>query len=94
MKVQFLNLDLNTKEFEDKFSAYLSSLHRQVKAKNILDRTFIYMWDEMTGGHYDAMQKTVGMVRKYAPGIKSFATGFGNLSSIKFVALPSPVSII
>ncbi|MBE6359692.1 MAG: DUF4091 domain-containing protein [Lentisphaerae bacterium] len=70
MKVQFLNLDLNTKEFEDKFSAYLSSLHRQVKAKNILDRTFIYMWDEMTGGHYDAMQKTVGMVRKYAPGIK------------------------
>ena len=69
-KVQFLNLDLETEEFNQKFTNYLASFHRQVKAKGILDRSFIYMWDEMTGGHYAAMEKTVNMVHKHAPGIR------------------------
>ncbi|MBR7120919.1 MAG: hypothetical protein IKC94_01605 [Lentisphaeria bacterium] len=69
-KVQFLNLDLETPEFEEKFTNYLRSFHRQVSEKGILDRSFIYMWDEMTGGHYAAMEKTVGMVHRFAPGVK------------------------
>ncbi|MBE6375947.1 MAG: DUF4091 domain-containing protein [Lentisphaerae bacterium] len=69
-KVQFLNLDLDTPEFDRNFTNYLKSFHRQAKEKGILDRTIIYMWDEMTGGHYDAMVKTTSMVHKYAPGIR------------------------
>lgn len=69
-KVQFLNLDLESPEFDRNFTNYLKSFHRQVKEKGILDRTIIYMWDEMTFGHYDAMVKTTSMVHKYAPGIR------------------------
>ncbi|MBE6365108.1 MAG: DUF4091 domain-containing protein [Lentisphaerae bacterium] len=69
-KVQFLNLDLESPEFERNFTNYLRSFHRQVSERGILDRSFIYMWDEMTGGHYAAMEKTVGMVHRYAPGVK------------------------
>lgn len=69
-KVQFLSLEANSKEFEEKFTNYFKSLYRQVKAKGILDKTYAYMWDEMTGGHYETMRKTVNIVRKNAPGVK------------------------
>ena len=69
-KVHFLSMDANSKEFEEKFTNYFKSLYRQVKAKGILDKTYAYMWDEMTGGHYETMRKTVNIVRKNAPGVK------------------------
>lgn len=65
-----LNLKLDSKEFDDSFSAYLTSLSSQLASRGILERSFIYMWDEMTEGHYPAMRKTTAMVRKYAPGLK------------------------
>lgn len=69
-KVHFLNLDVNSGEFEEKFANYLKSFHRQAKEKGILQNSFAYLWDEMTGGHYETMRRTVGMVRKYAPGLR------------------------
>lgn len=69
-KVHFLNLDVNSGEFEEKFANYLKSFHRQAKGKGILQNSFAYLWDEMTGGHYETMRRTVGMVRKYAPGLR------------------------
>ena len=65
-----LNLKLDSKEFDDNFSNYLSSLQGQLSAKGFADRSFIYMWDEMTEGHYPAMRKTTEMVRRYAPDMK------------------------
>ena len=69
-KVQFLHLDIETPEFEEKFSNYFKSFHRQMKEKGILEHCFTYFWDEMTGGHYEAMRKTVALVRKNAPGLR------------------------
>lgn len=69
-KVYFLNLQLDSSEFDRKFPAALKSIHRQLAEKDMVDRSFIYLWDEMTGGHYEAMRKTTGMVRKYAPGLR------------------------
>ena len=71
-KTVFLGLDLklDSQEFDDNFSNYLTSVHGQLAARGIVDRSFIYMWDEMTEGHYAAMRKTTAMVRKYAPGVK------------------------
>ncbi len=69
-KVYFLNLDIESEEFNTKFTNYLKSFHRQATERGILDKSFIYIWDEMTGGHYSAMERTNAMVRKYAPGLK------------------------
>jgi len=65
-----LNLKLDSKEFDETFENYLGELKDGLGRLGILDRSFIYMWDEMTEGHYPAMRKTTGMVRKYAPGLK------------------------
>ena len=71
-KTVFLGLDLklDSREFDEAFSGYLSSLGEQLGRRGILDRSFIYMWDEMTEGHYPAMRKTTDMVRRFAPGLK------------------------
>ena len=71
-KTVFLGLDLklDTKEFDETFENYLVGLRNQLDRRGILDRSVIYMWDEMTEGHYPAMRKTSGMVRKFAPGLK------------------------
>ena len=65
-----LNLKLDSKEFDETFENYLCELKDGLGRRGILDRSFIYMWDEMTAGHYPAMRKTTAMVRKYAPGLK------------------------
>ena len=65
-----LNLKLDSREFDEMFENYLVELCGQLGRHGILDRSFIYMWDEMTEGHYPAMRKTTGMVRKFAPGLK------------------------
>ena len=65
-----LNLKLDTREFDETFKNYLVSLGGQLGRRGILDRSFIYMWDEMTEGHYPAMRKTTDMVRRHAPGLK------------------------
>jgi len=65
-----LNLKLDSREFDETFENYLVELSGQLGRRGILDRSFIYMWDEMTEGHYPAMRKTTGMVRKFAPGLK------------------------
>ena len=71
-KTVFLGLDLKleSREFDEAFANYLVSLRSQLGRRGILDRSFIYMWDEMTEGHYPAMRKTTDMVHKYAPGLK------------------------
>ena len=65
-----LNLKLDSREFDETFKNYLVSLGGQLGRRGILERSFIYMWDEMTEGHYPAMRKTTDMVRRYAPGLK------------------------
>ena len=65
-----LNLKLDSKEFDETFANYLGELKGQLAPRGLLERSFIYMWDEMTEGHYPAMRKTTGMVRQYAPGLK------------------------
>ncbi len=65
-----LNLKLDSTEFDETFANYLGELKKQLEPRGLLERSFIYMWDEMTEGHYPAMRKTTGMVRKYAPGLK------------------------
>ena len=65
-----LNLKLDSKEFDETFENYLVELGGQLGRRGILDRSIIYMWDEMTEGHYPAMRKTTDMVRKFAPGLK------------------------
>ena len=71
-KTVFLGLDLklDSKEFDETFENYLVELGGQLGRRGILDRSFIYMWDEMTEGHYPAMRKTTDMVRRFAPGLK------------------------
>lgn len=71
-KTVFLGLDLklDSKEFNETFENYLVELKGQLGRRGLLERSFIYMWDEMTEGHYQAMRKTTGMVRKFAPGLK------------------------
>ena len=83
-KVHFLGLNIDSPEFDEKYKNYLSSLYRQVKAKGLVDRTFIYMWDEMTGGHYAAMKKTVEMAHQYAPGIKMMTVSAPDPMVIKY----------
>ena len=65
-----LNLKLDSREFDETFGNYLVELKGQLGRRGLLDRSFIYMWDEMTEGHYPAMRKTTGMVHRYAPGLK------------------------
>ena len=65
-----LNLKLDSKEFDEAFENYLVELGGQLGRRGILDRSVIYMWDEMTEGHYPAMRKTTDMVRRFAPGLK------------------------
>ena len=65
-----LNLKLDSTEFDETFANYLGELKAQLEPRGLLERSFIYMWDEMTEGHYPAMRKTTGMVRQYAPGLK------------------------
>ena len=71
-KTVFLGLDLkiDSREFDEAFENYLVSLKEQLGGKGLLERSLIYMWDEMTEGHYPAMRKTTGMVRRFAPGLK------------------------
>ena len=65
-----LNLKIDSPEFDENFRNYLTDTHRQLAARGIADRSFLYMWDEMTEGHYPAMRKTTDMVRRYAPGFR------------------------
>ena len=65
-----LNLKLDSKEFDETFANYLGEMKRQLEPRGLLERSFIYMWDEMTERHYPAMRKTTDMVRQYAPGLK------------------------
>ena len=65
-----LNLKLDSREFDETFENYLVELGGQLGRRGILDRSVIYMWDEMTEGHYPAMRKTTDMVRRFAPGLK------------------------
>jgi len=65
-----LGLDINSEEFDTTFRNYLTEVHAQLAAKGIEKLGFLYMWDEMTEGHYPAMRKTTEMVRAHAPGLK------------------------
>ena len=69
--VNFLSLMIDSPEFDEKFVNYLKSAYRQVKARGLVDNAFLYIWDEMTGGHYAALEKTMNMVRKHAPGVRA-----------------------
>ena len=43
-KVYFLNLQLDSEEFDRKFPAALKSIHRLLAERKMVDRSFIYLW--------------------------------------------------
>ncbi len=82
--VNFLRLMIDSPEFDEKFVNYLKSSYRQLKEKGLVERSFLYIWDEMTGGHYDALAKTMNMVRKYAPGVKALTVAAPDPQVLKY----------
>ena len=82
--VQFLGLMIDSPEFDEKFVNYLKSSYRQLKARGIVDRSFAYIWDEMTGGHYDALEKTMKMMREHAPGVRALTVAAPDPQVLKY----------
>lgn len=81
--VNFLSLMIDSPEFDEKFVNYLKSAYRQIKEKGLVENSFLYIWDEMTGGHYAALEKTMNMVRKHAPGVRALTVAAPDPQVIK-----------
>lgn len=77
-KTIFGGLTVDSEEFTRSYPAYVALVAKQLKNTGLLEKSFVYMWDEVLPQHYEAMRKTVAMCREVAAGLKILIVGVPN----------------
>ena len=86
-------LPVEDPEFEGKYKAYVRLAADGLRAAGLIDRAFIFQWDEVQPQHYGAMARTAAMAREAAPDLKVLIVGVPNPEVVETADIVVPGDI-